>query len=50
MNVRDGHEIAKAVKTKLLNGDLRIVDVVVHIEPYEEPGFHIDNGKPNYEV
>jgi len=50
MSVKEGHEIAKLAKAKLLQSDLKIVDVIVHIEPYEKPGQHIDNGKPNYDV
>jgi len=50
MSVKDGHEIAKQAKTKLLQSELKIVDVIVHIEPYEKPGQHIDNGKPNYDL
>ncbi len=34
MNVNDGHEISEIVKTKLLQSDMSIVDVVVHLEPY----------------
>lgn len=33
LSVRDGHEIARAVKRALLASPLRITDVLVHIEP-----------------
>jgi cation diffusion facilitator family transporter len=36
MSVRDGHEIAHAVKEALLASDLRILNVLVHVEPDEE--------------
>jgi len=36
MTVREGHEIAHAVKEALLVSDLRILNVLVHVEPDEE--------------
>jgi cation diffusion facilitator family transporter len=36
MTVRQGHEIAHAVKEALLVSDLRILNVLVHVEPDEE--------------
>ncbi len=35
LTVREGHEIARDVKNTLLDAGLRIVDVTVHVEPYE---------------
>ena len=38
VTVREGHEIGSAVKWRLRSNDeLGIVDVVVHVEPYERP-------------
>lgn len=34
--VREGHNIAGAVKARLLDSDPEIVDVVVHVEPYPD--------------
>lgn len=34
--VREGHDIAGAVKTALLGSGLRVFDVVVHVEPWED--------------
>lgn len=50
ITVRQGHDIAKAVRERLINddpnvGDLNIVDVVVHVEPVEEPGSRDDKGR-----
>lgn len=36
LSVREGHDIARAVKHALLDSDLRITDVTVHIEPHDE--------------
>jgi divalent metal cation (Fe/Co/Zn/Cd) transporter len=36
MSVRNGHEIAHAVKEALLASDLRVLNVLVHVEPDEE--------------
>jgi divalent metal cation (Fe/Co/Zn/Cd) transporter len=33
LSVAEGHAIAHAVKDKLLKSDLRIKDVLVHVEP-----------------
>jgi cation diffusion facilitator family transporter len=33
LSVTEGHAIAHEVKTKLLNSDLRVKDVLVHVEP-----------------
>lgn len=39
VTVREGHEIGSAVKWRLRSKDeLGIVDVIVHVEPYECPG------------
>jgi cation diffusion facilitator family transporter len=35
ISVRDGHEIAGRVKARLMEGDHGIVDVLVHVEPFE---------------
>jgi len=35
MSVREGHEISDAVKKELLNQVSDIIDVVVHLEPFE---------------
>ena len=37
LSVRGGHDIAGAVKHALLRSSLQITDVLVHIEPVEEP-------------
>lgn len=37
LSVREGHDIAGAVKHALLQAPLRIIDVLVHIEPAPEP-------------
>ena len=37
ISVRDGHNIADAVKSRLLERGPTVLDVVVHIEPYENP-------------
>jgi len=34
LTVREGHEIAHLVKGRLVGSDLRILDALVHIEPY----------------
>ena len=34
LSVREGHEIAHLVKDRLMDSDLRILDALVHIEPY----------------
>jgi cation diffusion facilitator family transporter len=36
LTVSEGHAIAHAVKAKLLGSDLRIKDVLVHVEPFGE--------------
>jgi cation diffusion facilitator family transporter len=35
LSVTEGHAIAHAVKSKLLESNLRIKDVLVHVEPYD---------------
>ncbi|MCP4213335.1 MAG: cation transporter [bacterium] len=35
MTVREGHDISEAVREKLVNEGPEILDVVVHLEPYE---------------
>lgn len=37
LTVREGHAIATAVKQRLLNEKEEVVDVLVHIEPFEAP-------------
>ena len=37
LSVRAGHDIAGAVKRRLVESGPEIVDVLVHIEPYDEP-------------
>jgi cation diffusion facilitator family transporter len=37
LTVAQGHEIAHHVKDKLLNSELRIKDVLIHVEPYLKP-------------
>ena len=37
LSVREGHEISEEVKKTLLSRHRRVIDVVVHLEPYEEP-------------
>ncbi|MBN1845861.1 MAG: cation transporter [Sedimentisphaerales bacterium] len=37
LTVRAGHDIARAVKRTLLASDGQILDVIVHIEPYDQP-------------
>jgi divalent metal cation (Fe/Co/Zn/Cd) transporter len=34
LSVTEGHAIAHAVKSKLLESNLRIKDVLVHVEPF----------------
>ena len=36
LSVKRGHQIAEAVKTELLSEGPDIIDVVVHVEPYED--------------
>jgi divalent metal cation (Fe/Co/Zn/Cd) transporter len=36
MTVRQGHDVSEAVKHRLLASDHDILDVVVHLEPYED--------------
>jgi divalent metal cation (Fe/Co/Zn/Cd) transporter len=35
MSVREGHEISDAVKKELLDQVIDIIDVVIHLEPFE---------------
>lgn len=37
MSVREGHAIAHLVKDGLIHSDLRILDALVHVEPYSHP-------------
>jgi cation diffusion facilitator family transporter len=37
LTVAQGHEIAHQVKDRLLNSELRIKDVLIHVEPYLKP-------------
>ncbi len=37
LTVREGHDIAQAVKDDILNANSQVMDVVVHIEPVETP-------------
>ena len=36
ITVKEGHDIAKAVKKTLLKQNSNILDVLIHIEPYEK--------------
>jgi divalent metal cation (Fe/Co/Zn/Cd) transporter len=36
--VREGHDVARAVKLALLGAGLRVTDVVVHVEPWDGAG------------
>jgi len=36
MTVRRGHDVSEAVKKRLLASDHNILDVIVHLEPYED--------------
>jgi divalent metal cation (Fe/Co/Zn/Cd) transporter len=41
LSVTEGHAIAHAVKSKLLESNLRIKDVLVHVEPFnQDPASH----------
>ena len=40
LSVREGHEISEKVKARLLDSVNDVVDVVVHLEPFEAPGDH----------
>ena len=42
LTVRAGHEISEDVKVQLLNNGLEVMDVVVHLEPYDEENIKID--------
>jgi cation diffusion facilitator family transporter len=42
MTVRAGHKISEDVKKKLLNDETEILDVVVHLEPYDEENRRIE--------
>lgn len=35
MSVQDGHDIARSVKHELINKGPKVLDVIVHLEPYE---------------
>jgi divalent metal cation (Fe/Co/Zn/Cd) transporter len=37
LSVREGHEIARAVKHALLHSPLSVTDVAVHVEPAAAP-------------
>lgn len=41
LSVREGHDIAHRVKDALLEADLGVLDVQVHIEPFEEGGTRV---------
>ncbi len=36
LSVREGHEIAREVRTRLLHGDVEVIDVLVHVEPCQD--------------
>ena len=36
LTVTEGHDIGGAVKTRLMRSDLRVKDVVIHVEPAED--------------
>ena len=42
LSVREGHKISEDVKEQLLNNGPEIMDVVVHLEPYDEENIKID--------
>lgn len=42
ISVRDGHEIAKEVRTALLQADMDVVDTLVHLEPFDEQTRQLD--------
>ena len=37
LTVRQGHDIARAVRQRIVQSDSNVIEVVVHIEPKEEP-------------
>jgi divalent metal cation (Fe/Co/Zn/Cd) transporter len=37
MPVRESHDVAKEVKNNIMERDRRVFDVLVHVEPEEEP-------------
>ena len=36
LSVREGHDIASTVKTRIREEDPSVAEVVVHVEPFEE--------------
>ncbi len=38
LSVAEGHEIAHRVKDRLFSGDLHLIDIVVHVEPFRGGG------------
>lgn len=50
MSVSEGHAVSRSLKQRLLGGGSGIVDVVVHLEPFEAAGVHTDSGKPNFDI
>ncbi|MCD4827882.1 MAG: cation diffusion facilitator family transporter [Candidatus Cloacimonetes bacterium] len=42
LSVREGHDISEQVKAHLLDTVDDLVDVIVHLEPFEAPADHID--------
>jgi cation diffusion facilitator family transporter len=49
LSVRDGHRLAGLVKSKILTHGPDVVDVLIHIEPYENAGSELEEsgGKEN---
>ena len=41
LTVRDGHDIAKDFKTRLVNESHEMLDIIIHIEPYEKRFQHV---------
>ncbi|NLX14584.1 MAG: cation transporter [Phycisphaerales bacterium] len=42
LTIREGHAIAHAVKDHLLSEEAEVIDVLVHVEPYDPPGSRAD--------
>jgi divalent metal cation (Fe/Co/Zn/Cd) transporter len=37
LTVREGHDIASAVRSEVRKADPKVVEVIVHVEPADEP-------------
>jgi len=46
LTVREGHDIASAVKHRLLEQGPSVIDVLVHIEPFEDPNTEPEARRP----